>query len=125
MFEDVFEPFDDIVGDVDAPTDEWGEVWDTGEKEDVWRGVAAKDAWTVAPPNKQHSIHNPPVTQPTQPTQPVPAPTPTPTFDPVGPDDEVTENCESCPDPDADECGDCGKPSTGTGLFDDLFLDIF
>lgn len=49
MFEDVFEPFDEITGDVDEAKDEWGEIWDTGEKEDVWRSGAVKDAWTSAP----------------------------------------------------------------------------
>lgn len=52
MFEDVFEPLDDIVGKTpDEAGDEWGEVWDTGEKEDIWRTPAA-GVWSVEPESR-------------------------------------------------------------------------
>lgn len=131
MFEDVFEPFDDIVGeDVDATKDEWGEVWDTGEKEDVWRSGGAKNVWTTGTTG---SFPAPPK------NIPVPSAPTSGSSDIDEPTEEVA--CESCPDPDCEscgdpdceegcgdpdsDCGDCGKPSKGTGLFDDLFLDIF
>ena len=109
MFEDVFEPFDDIIdgGDAQEASDEWGDVWDTGEKEDMWR-TDAKDVWTASPTNPDPNIP-PPIVSPPGPMNNTPA---TPE------DGECNTECEeSCPK----EC-DQGK---GSGLFDDLFLDIF
>ena len=123
MFEDVFEPFDDIIdgGDAQEASDEWGDVWDTGEKEDMWR-IDAKDVWT-APANQ-------PVTQ--APVNPKPDPNiPPPIVSPPGPMNNTPAT------PEDDQCGECNTEceqescpkecdqGKGSGLFDDLFLDIF
>jgi len=52
MFEDIFRPLDDITNDGVQPTDDWdtGEVWDSGEKENIWRTgppVTPGQVWTT------------------------------------------------------------------------------
>lgn len=123
MFEDVFEPLDDIIGDTKEASDEWGEVWDTGEKEDMWR-ADPKDVWSVAPAN-QPVTHPGPVTPAPAPGNPKPN-LPDPVISPPGPMNKTPE----------DDCGECDTECEkekceapcdqggGSGLFDDLFLDI-
>ena len=115
MFEDVFEPLDDILDDVDK-ADEWntGEVWDTGEKEDVWRSApVVGGVWSVDPDD--------------QTVQPKPDPSIPTSPDPVLP--ELPEHDQNdTPECDDDDCGVCEnteKCDKDSGLFDDLFLDIF
>ena len=50
MFEDVFGPLDDILEE--NPNSDWdtGEVWDSGEKENIWRTAPAAvpgSVWTT------------------------------------------------------------------------------
>ena len=108
MFEDVFEPLDDILGDEKA--DEWdtGDMWDTGEKEDVWRSDPAPGGvWSVDPKD--------------QTVQPKPDPGLTPAPGPT-----VKENDQNdCPDEDCGACEKTEECDKSTGLFDDIFLDIF
>jgi hypothetical protein len=52
MFEDVFGPLDDVLKDTPAEQNEWdtGEVWDSGEKENIWRTAdpaAPGQVWTT------------------------------------------------------------------------------
>ncbi len=100
MFEDVFEPLDDIIGDAKEVSDEWGEVWDTGEKEDMWR-TDPKDVWSVAPAIQPDSAPDPAPNQPKS--------------------DPMNNNTPVVPDDDSNETA----ADKGSGLFDDLFLDIF
>ena len=112
MFEDVFEPLNDIIdgGDAQEASDEWGDVWDTGEKEDMWRSSDPKDVWSVAPG-----------VQPAIPDAPDPAPRPT-TPAPL-PEHDQNDECEAEDCPECEECETCDKGS-GSGLFDDIFLSI-
>jgi len=113
MFEDVFEPFDDIVGEDVIPSDEWGEIWDTGQKEDVWRSGAVQDAWTPASPIPG----------------PITVPIPGPITEPASGSRAICDEDENDDGGDCgcEDCGDCQGQGQdqGTGLFDDLFLDIF
>lgn len=94
MFEDVFEPFDDILDDKELKEDDWNsDLWDTGEKEDMWRSDI--DAWCVD-------------------SEPVIKPLPSKTTTAIIDDDE---DC-------GEEDGEEDKKSSGTGFFDDIFLDI-
>ena len=137
MFEDVFEPLDDIIDDKEA-SDEWGDVWDTGEKEDMWRADA--EVWSVNPIPQQPGpqvIHPGPVTPAPDPpvtTAPDPAIPPDPILPPTGPmnntpetEDEIEDNCQDCEkDCEEETCKECDQGcDKGSGLFDDLFLDIF
>lgn len=110
MFEDVFEPLDDILGEGVEKADEWdtGDLWDTGEKEDVWRSEpVVGGVWSVDPDDQT-------VQPKPDPSIPIPAPGPTVT-------EKDTECEEECKD---EDCGVCEKDKSG-GLFDDIFLDIF
>ena len=114
MFEDVFEPFDEIVDeDLIEKRDEWdtGDTWDTGEKEDVWRADhVVGGVWSVDPPLKK-----------SEKPQNVPIPTPIPTPDSPLPENDQNDGCES------DDCGVCERSEEcdkSSGLFDDLFLEI-
>jgi len=111
MFEDVFEPLDDIIDGAKEASDEWGDVWDTGEKEDMWR-ADPKDVWTIAPANQ-------PV--PPAPAPQAPQPKPDPIISPPGPMNNTPEECEK-EECEKESCPECDQ---GSGLFDDLFLDIF
>jgi hypothetical protein len=50
-FDDIFEGFDDIVDENANSSDEWGDaggMWDTGEKENIWRTETPRqpgDVW--------------------------------------------------------------------------------
>ena len=106
MFEDVFEPFDEIDKKLEDEKDEWAvDVWDTGEKEDLWRSnnPDPQNVWSVDPKQSQPPLR--PQSQPSPQVEP----------DEV-PDDEPDKVREEEPAP---------APSRGSGLFDDLFLDIF
>ena len=126
MFEDVFEPLDDIIdgGDAQEASDEWGDVWDTGNKEDMWRADGSADVWSVQPgPQVTHPGPVTPAPKPdptiTQPAPPIIAP-PGPMKTPVTPEND---QCGECDDGKAAVCEDktCEAPSQGSGLFDDLF----
>lgn len=120
MFEDVFEPLDDILGDVEK-ADEWdtGEVWDTGEKEDVWRSApVVGGVWSVDP--KDQTVQ--PKPDPSIPTSPTSAP------DPALPEHDQNDEEDCGKECEAEDCGVCEnteKCDKDSGLFDDLFLDIF
>lgn len=93
MFEDVFEPLDDIIKKEEA--DEWvADVWDTGDKEDLWRSdPPTQDVWS---------------------TDPKEAPKTSKSKIKITKSGTIREEEHSEP----------SSPPRGSGIFDDLFLNI-
>ena len=52
IFEDIIVDIDDILPDPNKKSEPEGKkAWDSGTKENIWRGVNPKDIWTADPIN--------------------------------------------------------------------------